>query len=180
MRSCALPVLVALAALGAGCDESASDPPPAGCLPPTRLVAEMRLEPGVQDNGCPAGTLGLEGGSCQPAGIPPELCGAGFEPDDAMGCEPILPPEPCPAGQMAVPGESICHAVMECGAGTWGDIPVDATTVYVDASYPGLDSDGSSQRPFTTISDAVDAAASGALIAVESGSYARTSSCSSR
>ena len=171
MRSRWLPVLVALAALGGGCDASSTEPPPSECLPPNRLVGERCLEPGMQDDRCPAGTLGLKDGSCQPAGIPPELCGTGFEPDGNMGCEPILPPEPCPAGQMAVPGESVCHAVMECGAGRWGDIPVDATTVYVDASYPGLDSDGSSDRPFTTISDAVAAAASGTLIAVAAGSY---------
>src|SRR5262245_50775857 len=170
MRPSSFPLLVVLAACG-GCGNERAEPPPSECLPPNRLVAERCLEPGVQDDGCPAGTLGVDDGSCQPAGVPPELCAEGFEPDGNMGCEPILPPEPCPAGQMAVPVESACHSVMECGAGKWGDIPIDATTVYVDAFYPGLDSDGSSDKPFTTISDAVAAAASGALIAVAAGSY---------
>src|SRR5262245_32104898 len=173
MRPHSLARVLALAVVATGCASEETDalPPSSECLPPNRVVGERCIEPGVQDDGCPAGTLGLEDGSCQPAGVPPELCGAGFEPDGEMGCEPILPPEPCPKGQMAVPGESACHAVMPCGAGKWGDIPVDAMTVYVDARYSGLDSDGSSDKPFTTISDAVAAAPTGALIAVAAGSY---------
>ena len=48
------------------------------CLPPDRLVGDSCLLPGVADDGCPAGTLGLDDGSCQPAGILPEMCGEGF------------------------------------------------------------------------------------------------------
>ena len=36
---------------------------------------------------------------------------------------------------MALPGETECREIMTCGAGRWGDIPLDATTVYVDWSY---------------------------------------------
>jgi hypothetical protein len=60
---------------------------------------------------------------------------------------------------------------MECAPGKWGDIPVDAATVYVDASYPGADRDGSAARPWSTIGAAVVAAAPGALVAVAAGSY---------
>jgi len=171
MRPRALSLLLALVGSACGGEESDGLPPPDNCVPPNRRLADRCLEPGVQDDGCPAGALGLEDGTCQPAGVPPELCGDGFVPDDAMGCEPILPSEPCPKGQMAVPGESTCRAVMPCGAGKWGDIPIDATTVYVDAAYLGLDSDGSSDKPFATISDAVAAAASDSVIAVAAGSY---------
>jgi hypothetical protein len=152
-----------------GCSETT--PPVDTCPPPNRLVAARCLEPGVQDDGCPAGTLGLEDGSCQPAGVPPELCAEGFVHDGDAACEPILPAAPCPKGQMAIPGESECHPVMACGTGTWGDIPVDGATIYVDASYVGGSSDGSQQRPWTTISEAVGVAAPGALVAVAAGSY---------
>ncbi len=169
-----LPQMVAfLVACGS---ETAESPVPAPadeqCPAPNRLVGERCLEPGVQDNGCPAATLGLADGSCQPAGVPPAGCAEGFVHDGEYGCEPILPAEPCPDGLMAVPGDAECRPVMACGEGQWGDIPVDATTVYVDAAYTGGSSDGSAAQPFTTIGAAVAAAADGALIAVAAGTYA--------
>src|SRR5262245_58619899 len=86
---------VAFAGVLAGCgDESALDPPltpPTTCPAPSRRVADRCIEPGVADDGCPAGTLGLEDGSCRPAGIGAGECGEGFEHDGDVGCEPILP-----------------------------------------------------------------------------------------
>jgi len=75
---------------------------------------------------------------------------------------------------MAVPGDRSCRPVMPCGAGTWGDIPIDASTIHVDGSYAGGGSDGSIDKPWTTISDAVAAAPSGGLVAVAAGSYAES------
>jgi len=120
------------------------------CLAPNRIVGDQCLAPGVQDDGCLAGEVGLDDGTCLPID---------------------LPTEDCPPGQMAVPGEMACHPVMDCGTGRWGTIPVDAATVYVDAAYAGASSDGSEQQPYTTISSAVAAASPGALIAVAAGSY---------
>jgi hypothetical protein len=73
---------------------------------------------------------------------------------------------------MAVPGETACRPVAPCGDGTYGDIPTDGTTQHVDGSYPNNDSDGSVDKPWTTIQAAVDAAASGAIVAIADGSYA--------
>jgi hypothetical protein len=119
---------------------------------------------------CEAGALALDGGGCQPAGVP--ACGAGFGADDAGGCDAVLPPAACPKGQMAVPGETTCRDVAPCANGSWGDVPVDATTQFVDGSYAGGASDGTSQKPWTTIAQAVAAAAPGAIVAVAAGSYA--------
>ena len=88
------------------------------------------------------------------------------------GCEPVLPEGPCPAGLLAVPGESSCREIMACGAGKWGDIPLEPGAQYVDGSYAGGDSDGSEAKPWTSIQAAVDAAADGALVAVAEGTYA--------
>lgn len=167
--------LALLASVGCG-DQPETEPPPPpppanACPSPNRLVGERCLEPGTQDDGCPAGTLGLIDGSCQPAGVPPELCAEGFAHDADAACEPILPAEACSKGQMAIPGENACHPVMPCGTGTWGAIPVDGGTVYVDGSYTGGASDGSVQRPWTTITEGIVAAATGALIAVAAGTY---------
>lgn len=124
---------------------------------------------------CPEGTLPVLGKTeCQPVGIPSNACAPGFDFDNEGGCSPILPVEPCAAGMMAVPGDASCREVAPCGSGTWGDIPVDVTTVYVDQSYSGSagPSDGSVTRPFTAIQPAIDAAASGAIVAIAAGSYA--------
>jgi len=123
--------------------------------------------------GCAPGERPFDGGRCQPAGVPPESCGEGFQPDGAAGCDPILPPAPCPAGKMAIPGETACREIAPCAAGTWGDIPVDDKTQYVDATYAGMDSDGTKDKPWTTIADAVTAAAeANTLIAIAAGTYA--------
>ena len=90
-------------------------------------------------------------------------------------CRAIGPVEPptCGAGQVALPGETACHDVVaDCGAAPWGAIPVDATTQYVDQSYAGGASDGSVAKPWTKIQAGVDAAASGAIVAVAAGTYA--------
>lgn len=72
---------------------------------------------------------------------------------------------------MAVPGESECRPVAPCADGTWGDIPVEPDTQFVDAAYGGGASDGSADRPWTSIPMALDAAAPGAIVAVAAGTY---------
>jgi hypothetical protein len=126
---------------------------------------------GGGDSTCPAGTRTLADGTCQRAGVPPSSCAPGFEHDGEAACVPVLPPEPCAAGLMAVPGESSCRPVAECATGDYGDIPVDGTTQYVDIAYAGGDSDGTLAKPWTTISEAVSAATPGALVAVAAGVY---------
>ena len=122
--------------------------------------------------GCAPGEATSDDGHCEPAGIPPASCGAGFASDGNRGCDAILPSDPCPAGQMAVPGESACHEVSPCADGNWGDIPIEASTQFVDASYAGTaPSDGSMTAPWTTIHQGVAAAASGAIVAIAAGSY---------
>jgi uncharacterized protein DUF1565 len=164
-------LLALLSSFGCGGSETEEiGPPPGACQAPSRVIGDRCVEPGVQDDGCPAGTLGLQDGSCRPAGVPPELCAEGFVHDGDAACVPILP-ETCAEGTMAVPGEDSCHPVMPCGAGPWGEIPIDGMTVHVDGAYAGGDSDGSMQKPWTTIAEAVVAAAPGALIAIASGNY---------
>ena len=120
---------------------------------------------------CEAPAVALPDGSCLRPGIAPDGCAEGFVHDGEYGCEAILPPEPCPRGLMAVPGETECRPVLSCGEGRWGDIPVDDATLYVDGAYGGGDSDGSAARPFTTINEAVAAAVPSSLIAVAEGHY---------
>lgn len=191
----ALLAMILLAALPAGCGGPPDDgePNPVTCGPGEveRIgvegccqAGEMPLQDGrclpagMQQNGCAAGEAAVEGGpiaggTCRAAGIPPEMCGEGFEPDGEGGCDPILPAEPCPKGMMAIPGETECHEVAPCGAGRWGDIPVEANTQFVDGSYGGENgpSDGSEQRPWTKIQQGLIAADPGAIVAVADGFY---------
>jgi hypothetical protein len=73
---------------------------------------------------------------------------------------------------MAVPGDTACREVAPCGSGTWGDIPVEANTQFVDKAYAGGNSDGTLAHPWTTIQQGINAAAKGAIVAVAAGSYA--------
>jgi len=77
----------------------------------------------------------------------------------------------CGDGLMAVPGDLECHAPSDCGEGRWGNIPIEANTVFVDGSYSGTIVLGTETEPFTTIQDAVSAAPPGGLIAIAAGSY---------
>jgi hypothetical protein len=160
--------LGAVVLLGCGGDDDGVDG--AGCEMPAVLEGGVCVTPG----GCDAGALPLDDGGCLAAGVPEALCGAGFESDGAGACRAILPAAPCPSGAMALPGETSCREVAGCGAGTWGDIPLGADTVFVDASYGGGagTSDGSQQRPFATIGEAFVAANAGATVAIAAGSYA--------
>jgi hypothetical protein len=106
----------------------------------------------------------------EPAGIPASSCATGFESDGARGCRAILPSDACGPGTMAIPGDAVCRDVAPCADGTWGDVPVEASTQFVDASFGGT-SDGSASAPWKTIRQAVVAATPGAIVAVAAGSY---------
>jgi hypothetical protein len=97
-------------------------------------------------------------------------CGEGFVAVGDASCEAVLPATPCPDGQMAVPGDEQCREVAACGQGVWGDIPVEAGTVYVDQAYVGA-STGSGSEPFTTITEALAATPARGMIAIAAGSY---------
>ena len=122
------------------------------------------------DMPCPPGEW-LRDGECIAAGVPPDGCARGFVHDGDRGCEPILPAQPCAPGLMAVPGERNCREVAPCASGQWGDIPIEPDTEHVDASYAGMDSDGTALKPWTTVQSAVNDASPGAIVAIAAGSY---------
>jgi hypothetical protein len=166
--------VVAVLVMGCGSDETTPiESPPADCP-----AGEWAREDGScvpaglpPDMPCPPGEWLREDGMCIPAGVPPDGCGEGFMHDGDRGCQAVLPAAPCPPGLMAVPGETVCREVAPCAPGTWGDIPVEPDTEYVDASYAGMDSDGSALKPWTSVQPGVDAASPGAIVAIAAGSY---------
>ncbi len=161
----------------AGSPDPDAGPPDAGpspCVPGELTLADGTCQPaGLPPNmPCPPGELLLEDGkTCQKAGVPASACEVGFLPDGKEGCEPILPADACPEGQMAIPGDTACREIAPCGSGTWGDIPVEANTQFVNKSYAGGNSDGTQAKPWTTIQQGANAAAKGAIVAVAAGIY---------
>lgn len=139
------------------------------CACSDEQATEETVPPRV-DAGCTVDELTIEG-RCEHAGVPPDGCGEGFEADSRGGCNVILPADACAEGTMAIPGESSCREVAPCPEGRWGTVPVDGATRFVDAAYRGDDADGSADRPFQSVQEAVDAAAPGAVVAIAEGSY---------
>jgi len=82
----------------------------------------------------------------------------------------VLPEADCPPGTMAIPGDAECRGVGSCGEGKWGDLPTGASTHYVDGAFSGA-SDGTAERPWSTIADGVANAPAGGLVAVAAGTY---------
>jgi len=149
-----------------GCSSSGAEEQPPSC--PAEYQAQGNACVARVDV-CPEGELPRIGGGCTPVGA--RVCGEGFVANASSGCDVVLPAAACAKGTLAIPGETKCHPVAECGAGTWGAIPVDATTVYVDASYTGSDADGSLSHPFPTVQRGIDAAKSDGIVAVAAGRY---------
>src|SRR5262249_6424738 len=83
----------------------------------------------------------------------------------------ILPASDCGKGQLAVPGDASCHDVAPCGQSKWGAAPIEASTVFVDASYAGGASDGSQNAPWTSVQEGVEHATDAAVGANAAGTY---------
>ncbi len=121
---------------------------------------------------CGPGETDDRDGNCVRTGPP---CDEGRVPDAEGRCPPAI--ASCGSGEIPVIGGT-CAPVGprdDCGAGAWGNIPVDADTVHVDASYAGGGSNGTAARPFTRIQDAVDSVplwiADRRTVAVAAGRY---------
>lgn len=85
------------------------------------------------------------------------------QPGDTSGDEA----DPCGAAEV-LDGEACVPAA--CGVGPWGDLSLDADTVYVDGVTNG---DGSPESPLATIQAGADLAASrgGGMVAIAAGTY---------
>jgi len=140
------------------------------CSSPDSAPKKPARDAGDDAGSCAPGEAAADSG-CRPAGVPDGSCGAGFVSDENGGCTATLPADACKKGELAVPGETTCHEVAPCGTGTWGLVPVETTTEFVDTAYVGGNSDGTQAKPWTTIQAGVDAAKPGAIVAVAAGSY---------
>ena len=92
-RIARLAVCMLLAACGGESETEPSGDPPNACQAPNRVAPDGSCSSvAVQDDGCAAGELLVDGLGCQPAGQWSALCAEGFVFDEALrSCEPILP-----------------------------------------------------------------------------------------
>ncbi len=113
---------------------------------------------------CAVGTITQPDGSCAPADFA-VACAAGFAPDPSgYGCRDVLPANDCTGATRSVLGQTSCVPVGDCTA----TFPPANATLFVSASGP------TDATHFMTIGAAVAAATPGAVIAVDSGSYAES------
>lgn len=156
-------VLTACAPVFDTCEKDEVSLPGGGCK---RVGAETCTD-GI------SGMVGIKGPpdwTCKPIG-PPGVCPAGFDKVSGGWCEPLYHARACPEGTKAVVGQRSCQPLGDCGSGTWGAIKTSAATLYVDGAYRGGGSDGSRDKPFTTIAAALAQVKKGGHVAVAAGAY---------
>ncbi len=98
---------------------------------------------------CAAEFVDSQSGLCVPE---PDACEAGFVPLPTQGCVSLDPPE-------------------GCGAGTWGGIVEADGDQHVDQAYEGGDSNGSREKPWTQISQALSNLGAQGRIVLAAGDY---------
>ncbi len=145
-----------------------------GCVPvgiqgcaPIFLGEDGLCRPSIER--CPAGQIPDASQGCVPVGI--QGCAAVFMEDDGV-CHPRM--SKCAPGSFAVPQQG-CVPIDGpdgCGDAPWGAIPDAPGTVYVDQAYAGGGNDGSRDKPFLTLAEALLAATPGSRIALAEGNYA--------
>ncbi len=135
----------------AACAEGfAALPNGGGCAP---ITAPTECKDGTR------ATLGDE--ACATVGV--TSCAPGFERDGtAYGCTPILPPTACAGATRERLGKTACEPISDCNAA----FPPPEATHFVDPNGP------EDAKHFRTIEAAVKAVPGGAIIAIESGTYA--------
>ena len=110
---------------------------------------------------CSAGTRAVLGNAhCQP--VAAMSCGAGFAADPSgWGCRDVQPDAECDGASLETLGQTACVPMGDCNAA----FPPSGATLFVNASGP-VDA-----THFQTVQAAIDAATSGATIAIDAGTY---------
>ncbi|HEX7665681.1 MAG TPA: right-handed parallel beta-helix repeat-containing protein [Polyangiaceae bacterium] len=129
-----------------------------------KLDGEVGCGPVLATDTCGPGTMPTIGNaSCVPVG--PTSCPAGFTTAaNGFGCDTAIPETACTGATRDAVGSSTCVPVGDCNAA----FPPSNATLFVDASYTAGQIDATH---FTSVSAAMAVATSGAVIAIESGTY---------
>jgi hypothetical protein len=141
--------------------------PAAGCRD-VLSVDEFSIGDWVE-NPCGARQVPVDG-RCQDVGV--DICGQGFTKNEDGGCTAILPADTCPPGWVARVGSRTCAFAGDlCGPGRQATLSAPVgQTVYVDAAAPA-EGDGTEERPFSTIDDALASSSGELTILLAAGVY---------
>lgn len=132
-------------------DTGLCDPRPEHC-PAGRIPVFTGDEQGCHAVGvadCHPEHLDEETGLCDPA---PATCGPDAIATPAAGCSSLEPPD-------------------GCGAGTWGNVDEQAGDAHVDLAYSGGASDGSREKPWSSLSQALEVLEPGHRVILAAGNY---------
>jgi hypothetical protein len=166
---------IALSILALGCSSGGNeggDPSPPSCTNTEVLVDGACVASGVDvcaegfesdgaggckailpDAECKGTTIATPGDrACRPVGV--TACAEGFQADDTFQCAAVVGEE-CGFGTLTVLGSMDCQPLGDCGTTTWGPMPIEPGTIFVDGTYAKGDSDGSIDRPFAELAPAI-------------------------
>ncbi|MGZ3456735.1 MAG: DUF1565 domain-containing protein, partial [Polyangiales bacterium] len=165
-RAVALLLMTILAGCRGSDEPRPAQPDDAGpsCAAGFDLAGEVCV---LHFDACDDRSIPRPGGGCEKVGV--ETCAKGFREDGHGGCEAIQPASPCGKGTMAIPGETACREVMDCGTDPYGGAPDSALHVDKSASPDGAD--GTLAHPYASIAVAVASSSPGAIIAIAAGTY---------
>lgn len=116
---------------------------------------------------CSPGTIPKHDEGCIEVGIPG--CAAEFV--EGGACHPTM--AKCPEGTFAVPQKG-CVSIDGpdgCGSTPWGEIVEAPGDLHVDPGYEGGDGDGSRERPFTTLAEALASVRADGRVVLAEGEY---------
>ncbi|MDC0685320.1 DUF1565 domain-containing protein [Sorangium atrum] len=116
---------------------------------------------------CSPGTIPKHDEGCIEVGIPG--CAAEFV--EGGACHPTM--AKCPEGTFAVPQKG-CVSIDGpdgCGSMPWGEIVEAPGDLHVDPAYEGGDGDGSRERPFTTLAEALASVRADGRVVLAEGEY---------
>ncbi|WP_437746033.1 DUF1565 domain-containing protein [Sorangium sp. So ce302] len=116
---------------------------------------------------CSPGTIPKHDEGCIEVGIPG--CAAEFV--EGGACHPTM--ARCPEGTFAVPQKG-CVSIDGpdgCGSAPWGEIVEAPGDLHVDPGYEGGDGDGSRERPFTTLAEALAGVQADGRVVLAEGEY---------
>jgi hypothetical protein len=147
-----------------GCSSAKEQAAPQGC-PAGSTSLDGQCVPTLDD--CDEQSVPVASGGCKKVGV--IACAPGFVADGLGGCVATLPDTPCSPGTRALPGDTACTELVECGTDPYGSPPGDHV-IYVDAKVPG-GGDGSRDHPFGAFGDAFLAAKDGDTVAFAPGEY---------
>jgi len=140
VRALALILLLALMIAGCGSPAAPPKPKPKPCMPGELTRDDGTCQPAglPPDMPCPPGELALDDGTCQPAGVPSDMpCPPGELALDDGTCQPAgVPPSACGAG-FVPDGNQGCEPILPAAPCPEGKMATPGETACHEVAFCG-------------------------------------------